>query len=116
MEHDRILLHPGVQDYDPVVKSHCAARGSGRLGIKELRHCPEGLAAVRDGILGLFVQFGHRLVRILVGNENRVVAETALACPGPGYAALENTLEEMLLSPENQCDHCLESGPAGGVF
>ena len=42
-------------------------------------HGAEGLAAVRDGVFDFFREFSNCAVRIGVGDEDRIVAETAAA-------------------------------------
>ena len=50
-------------------------------------HFCQCVAAVRNGILGVFVHFGEGAVGIGVGNENRVVAEATGAGTPEGDAA-----------------------------
>lgn len=66
-----------------------------------------------NGVLDIFRKLGDAAVGIFVGDENRVVSETAGAAAAEGYAALQGTLEEMAFAAGEEGYHAAETGRAG---
>ena len=57
------------------------------------QHLGKGVAAVGDGIFGVFIHFGKGPVRIGIRNEHRVVSEAAAAGRGICNISLTSSLE-----------------------
>ena len=67
-----------------------------------------------DGVLDFSRQFGEGAV-VAFGDEERVVAKTAVAVFGFGYCATHDTFDLLGLAAADQGDHCAEASVAVGL-